>query len=76
MQSRYKSAHLHKKRMTGKSIWLGVILFCNIGVVRLRKLYFMSKSTMIGRWSEGRQKFERFWGSRIGVVYSSQMMSA
>ena len=27
--------------------------------------YFMSKSTMIGRWSEGRQKLDRFCGSLI-----------
>ena len=39
-------------------------------------LYLISKSTRIGRWSEGRQKFERFCGSRTGVVYSSQMISA
>lgn len=29
-------------------------------------VYLMSKSTRIGRWSDGRQKFER--ASRTGVV--------
>ena len=30
--------------------------------------YCMSKSMRMGRWSEGRQKFDKFWGSRMGVV--------